>query len=178
MLTTTRHDCNERSGLQVEFNKTMSPMEFTKDMARTMGERGNKERESLLMICHGHDSIRQLALHVLIRPHFSLMDVCGTVPEDYFDGELILPIFVPNNKTFTAMAVHQHAKCKTYDQSTYLGELGFFQGVIRVTQAYDESTKDIIAGEYARCTHQYYSCPEEIVKTAILWTVDSLRPKG
>lgn len=153
----------------------MSAMEFTKDMARTMGERGAKERESLLMICHGLDPVRQLALHLLMRPNCTLMDVCGTIPVDYLDGELILPVFIPNNKTFTNLAVCQHTKGRTYDQDTYTGELGFFQGVIRVTQAYDESAKDVIAGEYARCTHHYYGCPEEIVKSAILWTVDSLR---
>jgi len=51
-------------GGQVEFNKTTSAQEFTKEMARTMGERSAREREGLLMICHGFDSVRQLALQV------------------------------------------------------------------------------------------------------------------
>jgi hypothetical protein len=160
--------------VQVEFNRTMSCLEFTKDMARTMGERGARERESLLMICHGQDSVRQLTLHVLMRPNYSLLDVCGVIPVDYLEGELVLPLNLPNNKIFLGLVVHQHAKCKTYDQDTFLGEIGFFQGVIRVTQAYDEASKDLIAGEYARSTHKYHGCSEEIVRTALLSTVDLL----
>lgn len=109
---------------QVEFNKTTSALEFTKEMARTMGERSGRDRESLLMICHGHDSVRQLALHVLMRPSYSLMDVCGVIPRDYLDGELILPLYIPNNKIFACLVAHQHAVCKTYDPDVYHGEIG------------------------------------------------------
>jgi hypothetical protein len=49
-----------------------------------------------------------------------------------------------------------------------------FQGVVRSTHAYDESTKDIIAGEYARYTHRYHGCSPDIVKQALLSAVDLL----
>ena len=163
-----------QAATRVEANTTVTTMEFTKDMARTMGERGERERESLLMISHGQDPMRQLALHVLMRPHYSLLDICGTIPTEYLDGELILPMFIPNNKVFVALAVHQHAKCKAYDRDTFTGEMGFFQGVIRVTQAYDNCTRDTVAWEYARHTQEYYRCPPEIIKAAVLWTTEQL----
>lgn len=51
---------------------------------------------------------------------------------------------------------------------------GFFQGVMRSSQAYDEASKDLIAGEYARSTHAFHGCPPEILKLALLSTVDLL----
>ena len=56
---------------------------------------------------------------------------------------------------------------------------GFFQGVICSTHnGYDESSKSLIASEYARCYHGHNSlpdgCPEEILKAALLSTVDML----
>lgn len=51
---------------------------------------------------------------------------------------------------------------------------GFFQGVIRSTHAYDDSSKDIIASDYARYTHRYHGCSPEAVKHALLSTVDLL----
>lgn len=189
--------CSAPLTVQVEYNKTTSCMEFTKDMARTMGERGARERESLLMICHGQDVVKQLVFHVLMRPCYSFLDICGTIPVDYLDGELMLPIYLPNNKIFLGLVASQHAKCKTYDPEIFLGEIGesaafenhlpqkknslttwkgagFFQGVIRATQAYDDTSKDVITGEYAKSTHAYHQCPEEILKTALESTVDLL----
>lgn len=116
--------CSAPLTVQVEYNRTTSGMEFTKEMARTMGDRSGRERESLLMICHGLDPIRQLALHVLMRPSHSLLDVNGVIPADYLDGEIILPLFLPNNKIFTCLVVPQQAQCKTYDPELYLGEIG------------------------------------------------------
>jgi hypothetical protein len=110
--------------VQVEFNRTTSALEFTKEMARTLGERGNKERESLLMICHNQDPIRQLSLHVLMRPHYTLMDICGIVPGDYLDGEIILPMYIQNNKIFANLVVHQHSKCKSFEPTIYQEEIG------------------------------------------------------
>jgi hypothetical protein len=160
--------------IQVEFNKTMSHMEFTKEMARTMGERSARDRESLLMICHSQDSIRQLALHVLMRPNFSLMDIAGLIPKDYLDGELVLPMYIPNNKIFLGLVSHQSAKCKSYDPEIMQGELGFFQAVVRVTKAYDEASKDLIIGDYARQSHQYHRCSFDVVKNSLLSTLDLL----
>ena len=188
--------CSAHLTVQVEYNRTTSRMEFTKDMARTMGERGERERESLLMICHGQDSVRQLVYHILMRPCYSFLDVCGTIPMDYLEGELMLPIYIPNNKVFVGLVASQHAKCMAYDSTTFVGEMGafvsaarfhagkqerltlqktgFFQGIIRATQAYDDASRDVITGEYARSTHGFHGCPEEIVKTALESTIDLL----
>ena len=46
--------------------------------------------------------------------------------------------------------------------------------MIRATQAYDDTSKDVITGEYAKSTHAYQQCPEEIIKTALESTVDLL----
>jgi hypothetical protein len=45
---------------------------------------------------------------------------------------------------------------------------------MRVTEAYDESSKDMLAGEYARSTHVFHGCSPEILKTGLLCTVDLL----
>ena len=93
-------------------------------MARTMGERSARDRESLLMICHCQDPIRQMALQVLMRPQYALLDVCGAIPVDYLDGDLILPIYIPNNKIFVGLVVRQGAGGRVYDPAVFLGEIG------------------------------------------------------
>lgn len=100
---------------------TTSHSEFTKDMARIMGDSRNANR---VLICHGVDNLRQLALHSLLRPNYTLMDVCGVIPEDYLDGELILPICLPINKIFASLVVWQGAKWGTYSPAVFKAEIG------------------------------------------------------
>jgi hypothetical protein len=45
---------------------------------------------------------------------------------------------------------------------------------MRSTKAYDEASKDVITGEYARSTHAFHGCSPEILKMALLSTVDLL----
>jgi hypothetical protein len=47
--------------------------------------------------------------------------------------------------------------------------------MIRVTQAYDAASKDVITAEYARQTHRRHGCPEEILRLALLSTIDLLQ---
>lgn len=101
---------------------TTARTEFTKDMARIMGEGRNA---NLVLICHGVDNLRQLALHALLRPNYSLMDVCGVIPEDYLFGEIMLPICLPINKIFASLVVWQGAKWGTYHPETFKAEIGF-----------------------------------------------------
>ena len=51
---------------------------------------------------------------------------------------------------------------------------GFFQGVMRSSQAYDEASKDLIISDYARQSHQYHRCSPDIVKASLLSTLDLL----
>lgn len=106
-------------------NMTMSPLEFTKEDARTMGARcvaaGSQE---LVMICHGAGTVRQLALHALVRPSFSLLDLSGTVPMDYLEGELILPLFIPNDRVFACLIASQACKAVQYEPELYQNEIG------------------------------------------------------
>jgi len=56
---------------------------------------------------------------------------------------------------------------------------GFFQAVIRSNHdGYDNESKDLIAKEYARSYHGHNclpeGCPENILKAALLSTVDML----
>ena len=46
---------------------------------------------------------------------------------------------------------------------------------MRVTQSYDETSKDIIATEYARMTHKHHGCPEDILRMGLLSTCDLLQ---
>lgn len=50
--------------VQVQDNKTTAAQELSKEMARSMGERSAREREGLLLICHGIDPVRQMILQV------------------------------------------------------------------------------------------------------------------
>ncbi len=43
-----------------------------------------------------------------------------------------------------------------------------------MTDAYDHTSKDIIASEYARHTHRLHGCPEDILRMGLLSTMDLL----
>ena len=100
---------------------TISQHEYTKDMARVMGENRHSTRT---LICHGVDPLRQLALHALLKPTYSLMDVCGSIPADYLEGEIILPVFIPINRMFACLVVFQGAKWGSYDPEVFKAEFG------------------------------------------------------
>lgn len=108
--------------IQVHGNTTTAAMELTNNIARRLGE--NHEHCSRVMICHGLDPIRQLFLHVLMRPDFSLLDIQGLIPIDYPEGEIVLPILIPNNKIFTCIVVAREAKCRVYAPALFQDEIG------------------------------------------------------
>ena len=130
--------------VQVQDNKTTAAQELNKDMARTIGERSAREREGLLLICHGVDPIRQLALQanpqsipegeappdtactaqLLMRPRFALLDICGAIAASYLAGEIVLPLHLPTSKLFACLVVTPSAKGCEYDQELYKGEMG------------------------------------------------------
>lgn len=111
--------------LETRLNMTLSPLEFTKEDARMMGARSMAAgAQTLLMICHGAGSVRQLALHALVQPTHSLLDVSGVIPFDYLEGELILPLFIPNNKIFALLVASQACRAVQYEPDTYENEIG------------------------------------------------------
>ena len=112
--------------LHTEYNRTVSPFEFSKDSAITLSKakESRPTQNKVVMICHGESSTRQLALHALLRADFSLLDICGTIPEEYLEGELIFPIFIPNNKVFVSMVATQTCKCAIYDPDIFKEEIG------------------------------------------------------
>lgn len=109
---------------QTEFNRTTSPYEFSKEAAVTLSQSRGAPNQRLVMICHGENSMRQLALHALLRADHSLLDVCGLIPEDYLEGELVLPIFIPRDKIFVSLVASQSCKCANYYPETYGEEIG------------------------------------------------------
>lgn len=70
------------------------------------------------------------------------------------------------------MRARQRRRAHSFE--TDLRPTGFFQGIMRVTQAYDEGSKDMIAGEFARSTNAFHGCSPEILKSGLLGTVDLL----
>lgn len=112
--------------LQTDQNKTTSPFRFDKDSATILSKtkQTKPEQQTLLMICHGESSVRQMILHTLLRPDFSLLDICGTIPEEYLDGELVFPISIPPNKTFMCLIAYETCKAKPYKQRIYQEEVG------------------------------------------------------
>lgn len=166
--------CSAPISVHIDFNRTTSASPITKDMARTLGDRAAKERESLLLICHDMDPIRQLAMQVLMRPQHALLDVAGVIPTDYLDGDIVLPMFMPQGRLFACLQVRMNARSQTYKTETYMREMAFFQRVIRSTSAYDESCRECIARQYAACTHRYHAQTEEEVKYGLLNRLDLL----
>ena len=59
-----------------------------------------------------------------MRPCYALLDVCGVIPVDYLEGDLILPLYLPNNKIYVGLVARQDAKAREYDPSVFVGEIG------------------------------------------------------
>jgi hypothetical protein len=106
----------------VQDNRTTATCEFTQEIASRLSQfQSNANR---VMICHGVGSTKQICLHTGLRPSFSLMDIEGLIPPDYLEGEILLPVFIPNHKMFVSLVVSQQAECRRYDQSTFINEIG------------------------------------------------------
>ena len=152
--------------VQTERNRTMSRLEFDMNEALRLSKQWGQEEEPrrtgvVLLICHGEDSgrTRQVALHALLRADHSLLDMCGSIPdeEDYLDGELVLPIMLPRNKVFACLVASKPCLCVRYDRKVYEQEMGFFQGTLRGTEeAYDVSSRNLIVGDYVRRFQGFY----------------------
>lgn len=111
---------------QTQHNRTTTPYEFSNESAITLSKTKDQdpERHRLVMICHGETSVRQMVLHVLVRADFSLLDLCGPIPEEYLDGELIFPMMLPLNKMFALLAVTNECKGRQYNTAVYTEEMG------------------------------------------------------
>ncbi len=59
-----------------------------------------------------------------MRPCYALLDVCGVIPVDYLEGDLILPLYLPNNKIYVGLVARQDAKAREYDPGVFVGEIG------------------------------------------------------
>ena len=111
--------------LHTEHNRTVSPFEFSKDSAVTLSKAKEARPEHrLVMICHGETETRQVVLHALLRADASLLDVCGTIPADYLEGQLVLPIGLPQNRLFACLVASHPCKCAEYDPALYEQEMG------------------------------------------------------
>lgn len=112
--------------LHTEYNRTVSPYEFSKESAVTLSKakEARPAQNKVVMICHGETATRQLALHALLRADFTLMDICGPIPEEYLEGELILPIYLPVNRMIVSLVSSQACKCAMYDPDIFKEEIG------------------------------------------------------
>jgi hypothetical protein len=101
---------------------TTAVYEFTQEIAMRLSlHQSNANR---VMICHGIGSTRQLCLHAVLRPSFSLMDIEGLIQPDYMEGEIVLPLFIPNNRMYVSLVVSQQAGCREYNQAVFKDEIG------------------------------------------------------
>ena len=118
--------------VQVNGNTTTAVYPFTKEMAVRLGE--NSATVNRVMICHGQDSARQLCLHTMLRPRFSLLDVQGPIPEDYIEGEIMLPMFIANHKIFVSLVASQQAGARRYNPSLFKDEMGELSSLTSLNQ--------------------------------------------
>jgi hypothetical protein len=112
--------------LQTELNRTTSPFEFSKDSAITLSrvKEDRPDQRRLVMICHGETPTRQLVLHSFLRADFSLIDVSGSIPDEYLAGDMVMPIFLPQNKILVLLVVNHECKGSTYEPSLFKDEIG------------------------------------------------------
>jgi hypothetical protein len=188
---------------EVKGNITTTMTEFTTAVARRLGD-DQTAGQNRIFVCHGESMCHQLCLHALLRAQNSFLDVCGVIPTDYVEGEMMLPLYLPNNKIFVSLVTWQHAKCRAYDPVLFQNEIGenkhvfwlfcfdthvarkrsdarsqnagFYQGILRVTQSFDDTSKDVIVSEFAKNTHLRHGCAPDIVRVILLATVDLLVP--
>ena len=159
--------------LQTEHNRTTSPFEFSKDSAITLSKANEARPEHrLVMICHGETETRQAVLHALLRADYSLLDICGCVQEDYLEGEIVLPIMLPQNKAFACLVATHPCKCATYDTSVYQQEIGFFQGTLRMSEAYDQASKHLIITEYGNRFQRFHKLTTDTISYTLQMIID------
>jgi hypothetical protein len=108
--------------VQVQQNTTVTQMELTTAIAKQLAASGTGS--SRVLICHGKTNEQQMCLHYTINPTFALMDIEGIIPAEFPDGEIILPLAIPNNKMFANIILKQNARGTIYDPETYASELG------------------------------------------------------
>ena len=121
--------------LVTEHNRTTSPFEFSKESAVTLSQaKAAKDAHRLVMICHGESLARQLVLHALLRADHSFMDVCGPIPADYIQGELVLPIGISQNKMFVSLVAHGSCMAAEYDPKLFAEEIGESKSVVVMLQ--------------------------------------------
>ena len=162
-----------RRTLQTEHNRTTSPFEFSKDSAITLSKAKEARPEHrLVMICHGETEMRQVVLHALLRADYSLLDICGCVQEDYLEGEIVLPIMLPQNKALACLVATHPCKCATYDPNIYRQEMGFFQGTLRTSEAYDQASKHLIIAEYGQRFQQFHKLSADTIAFTLQMIID------
>ena len=111
--------------LHTEHNRTVSPFEFSKDSAVTLSKaKEARPTHRLVMICHGETETRQAVLHAMLRADYSLLDICGTIPHDYLEGHITLPVSLPQSRLFACLVASQPCKCVCYDSKLYEQEMG------------------------------------------------------
>jgi hypothetical protein len=183
--------------LHTEHNRTISPFELTKETAVTLSKaRDARPEHRLVMICHNESETRQAVLHAMLRADHSLLDLRGTIPRDYLDGQIVLPMLLAKNALFACLVAPQSCHWAVYDQKLYeqeMGELlsltfctrshavthtctytGFFQTTIRASEYYDQESKDFIISEYARRFQRYHRAHPDAIRSQLKWLVDGL----
>lgn len=113
-----------QSEAKTERNQTTTSMALTREWAVALSRiKEDFGTPRLVMICHGESSVRQLALHCLLRADFSLLDVCGAIPREYLAGDIVLPIGLSPRKVFACLVAYQSCQSQVYDSELYVEEL-------------------------------------------------------
>ena len=143
--------------VEIRGNVTYSVEPYSRELALFIGRRDRRDA-FMVMICHGETPDRQLVFHALTAPNYSLLEL-SSPPPDYAQGEIVLPVGLPRDRSLVFLVVPYPARSRAYSQDVFREEMGHFQSVLRGTGAYDEDCRTEIINEYAEAFQNTLACP-------------------
>lgn len=143
--------------VEVRGNITYCTEPFTRELALSIGRR-DRQCNPMVMVCHGETPDRQLVFHALMAPSYSLLELSSPPPE-YAQGEIVLPIGIPRDRSLIFLVVPYPARSREYDRDVFREEMGHFQSVLRSTETYDDDCRTDIINEYAEFHQHSLNCP-------------------
>lgn len=111
-----------------EQNTTALGQAFDTETARLLGARARSRSDRLyLLLSDRLTPTRQMLLHALVKPAYSLLCVTDMIPEEYLSGDLYYPLYTPVSSSLVHIAAPGHACARLYYPLWLRDELAYFQ---------------------------------------------------